>query len=154
MLLASRTAIMKTLDLAMREIKFRIYDTTSGKMFKVADIIGINSSRQRVRILGKVENHGNHYSVPTDILYSQRYSLMQYTGLKDKNGVEIYEGDIIKHNLWKIPVKVFWEYGGFMAQSVTGELGKKSYTDGTLYDMQLPKCRVIGNIYENPELLK
>lgn len=83
-----------------------------------------------------------------------KFTLLQFTGLFDKNGVEIYEGDIVKHKLWKIPVVVYWEYGSFMAKSVTGELGKKSYTDGSLYDMQLPKCEIIGNIHENSEKIK
>lgn len=73
------------------------------------------------------------------------FPLMQYTGLNDKNGEEIYEGDFLKHDLWGIS-EIIWEHGMFR--------GKGNDHDITLADHQLKRSRVIGNIYENPELLK
>lgn len=86
---------------------------------------------------------------------SHKYvELMQYTGLKDKNGVEIYEGDIVK-------VDDDWEKYGWFA----GSLGEIIYTDtakfaiktsagqGTFERDSDKYLEIIGNIYENPELL-
>lgn len=67
--------------------------------------------------------------------------LMQYTGLKDKNGKEIYEGDIVQLAQFIIEVKWVNEFSRFT--------NKDDYTGF------FPKnIEVIGNIYENPELLK
>lgn len=74
---------------------------------------------------------------------------MQYTGLKDKNGKEIYDGDILKHDLWGT-TKVIWEHGMFRADN---EKTGRDMLDVSLYNHQLPRTRVIGNVYENPELL-
>lgn len=106
--------------------------------------------------------------------------LMQYTGLKDKNGVEIYEGDILQrpstinseyHGDW-IRDEVTSKPGQWFASHVSSEKGglPRGYTAGPLidsyfeYDGKLyafhegyePECmgEVIGNIYENPELLE
>jgi len=69
--------------------------------------------------------------------------LMQYTGLKDENGVEIYEGDIIKYPNYK-PVEVKLDkFNGYFA----GEFD--IYIGARLFDM----CEVVGNIYQNPELI-
>ena len=71
------------------------------------------------------------------------WALMQYTGLKDKNGKEIYEGDILKH-----------KYGGTQFAAVTFH-DCSFYTGGVLLQSNHSSViEVIGNIYENPELLK
>ena len=71
------------------------------------------------------------------------YSIGQFTGLKDKNGVKIFDGDAIEEGI------VHWndEYLGFF---VKNDLTAGMYTP--LYDIPLPE--IAGNIHDNPELLK
>ncbi len=73
------------------------------------------------------------------------HALMQYTGLKDKNGVEIYEGDIIQAWGWNMEIKFLVDC--WFAESSSGECGEV----GGEWDNH---CEVIGNIYQNPELIK
>ena len=92
--------------------------------------------------------------------------LMQYTGLKDKNGVEIYEGDIVKMHYFFQDVNLS-TLGSFENEAeITGILYINEYgifienEDGEDYFIcnyiQEPseELEVLGNIYENPELLK
>ncbi|NJP37178.1 YopX family protein [Alkalicoccus luteus] len=76
-----------------------------------------------------------------------RFELVQYTGLKDKNGVEIYGGDIFRDNSINQIYKVIWFKEGFRVE-VDGMILSfdETLTDG--------KCEVIGNVWENPELLE
>lgn len=73
--------------------------------------------------------------------------LMQYTGLNDKNGKEIYEGDIFRDDAWTVIRAVIeFEQGTF-----------GWWSDGGEEFIELRECKnieVVGNIYENPELLK
>ena len=73
----------------------------------------------------------------------ENFEVMQYTGLKDENGREIYEGDIARHATWGDIYEVIFEDGGFYVLS--------SYDFQTINEYPL---EVIGNVYENPELLE
>jgi hypothetical protein len=79
--------------------------------------------------------------------FPSKLELMQYTGLLDKNGVEIYEGDICMHHYFHEKGVIEWINASF----------KLCYDDGdheTLLPIDLEHYEVIGNVYENPELLK
>jgi len=81
--------------------------------------------------------------------YDSETPLMQYTGLKDKNGKEIYEGDIVKDGNYVGVVE--WGVGraGFIA---TG--GNQSMAMTTRFGSKAKDCEVIGNIYEHGYLLE
>jgi len=73
-------------------------------------------------------------------------TLMQYTGLKDKNGKEIYEGDVVA-TLRGNRIVIYDEPAFFLAKSLLGYLEVDWFSTPTIDE------EVIGNIYENPELL-
>ena len=77
-------------------------------------------------------------------------SFMRYTEMNDVDGVEIYEGDIITHTEWQNRISIVKYI------NETHELSHANGTIGGGYDFgdcwDLKKIKVIGNIYENPEL--
>jgi uncharacterized phage protein (TIGR01671 family) len=118
-----------------REIKFRAWiDSTLGDYMAV-------QGEPDLETLSSFMHH-----------YSDCKNLMQYTGLKDKNGKEIYEGDVLKINLyddeWITKVR---NYLGTLIIDIEGcdwNTTALSFLDDEA------ETEVIGNIYENPELLK
>ena len=123
-----------------REIKFRIWDKRNEEWNN-----GIAMSSHNGQL---ITNH------------NEDFELMQYTGLKDKNGKEIYEGDIIQRVL-KISGKIDIQAEVYFDKKHAGFMVKGKGTEG--YNKQLgiinemfsdgPIFEVIGNIYENPDLM-
>ena len=131
----------------MREIKFRVWNTETNKMI-------IKVKEMGVFALKSIYSIDEFLVVPTD----EKYPLMQYTGLKDKNDGEIYEGDILKYPYvrsssvnYTIEIGVIeWsdEYCGFIideVQNIGGFCGIES--------KHMNELEVIGNIYEHSNLL-
>lgn len=120
----------------MREIKFRVYNPRDNKVHY--DITGFE-------FINKCEMSG--VFIDGAFFLKEEVELMQYTGLKDKNGKEIYEGDIVKADFFEKQVVGKISYG----------MGCFCITNSGVSDNQLfifNNYEVIGNIYENPELLK
>lgn len=116
-----------------REIKFRAWDKKKSMMFRV---LAVDWNYRNIEVAMIPGQHIHKLNLP-DV------ELMQYTGLKDKNGVEIYEGDIL---LGGLEVRWFEQDARYMLFRI----GK----DKPAIDLVAVKFNeVIGNIYENPDLL-
>lgn len=126
----------------MREIKFRAWLKEESRMAEVSDISFIGEEIDVYGEEGCLEGWwGLNY-----------IELMQYTGLKDKNGVEIYEGDIVEYKDFSGGLLLFKEQPKSKGV-VKINLAKGIYLKG-MGTFEGQKVEVIGNIYENPELLK
>lgn len=121
--------------------KFRVYNKTTKLMYPVKFI---SYPLRTVRCINK---HGLYLSEETFYLTREEIVLMQSTGLKDKNGVEVFDGDIM-----------FYEQDCYQYTLVKYDKDKLAFVlyDGCerLYHELWEPGEVIGNIYENPELLE
>lgn len=136
----------------MREIKFRVWDTQEEKyLYPEKQGFIIVPTRPSFGVTLPYENTHNPNNIDEDCfdwadadLLMGRYRLEQYTGLKDKNGKEMYERDIVKRA----------EDGGFDIVGVVewSEKAARFWVDRYYYPGG-GKWEVIGNIHENKELL-
>lgn len=126
-----------------REIKFRIWTGSKYKQYP-KEHADKNRCAHSPCMYGNVGEFGVFG-------FAQRedYVLEQFTGLKDKNGREIYEGDIIKYS--NLNYKVFFEYHQWVALC---PYYHKFHPPKLEYFSYASAGEVIGNIHENPELLK
>lgn len=125
----------------MREIKFKAYFKVDKRIY---DVWTINFSREEIELFDK------KMQVDFEASFDD-VELMQYTGLKDKNGVEIYEGDIIKAKFIKGSseatgwVEYFDKDASFICHLKGGDYALL---------VALSELEVIGNIYNNKEFLR
>lgn len=84
-----------------------------------------------------------------------KYILMQYTGLEDKNGVEIYEGDILEYTFTDYKGKKLWKEKYILKENISGWEMRNITKPRRHRSLSLVKnYEVVGNIYDNPDLLK
>jgi len=131
----------------MRTIKFRAWDKIDRE---IREVISIDFPNEKFLLCGFDSK---------SVFYTRKFNdieLMQYTGLKDKNGKEIYEGDIVNCNskdndiledFNKLVAEVIFDIGAFSVNF------RDDYKP-PLFDFFKENIEVIGNIYENKELLR
>ena len=131
-----------------RQIKFRAYDKKEKKWLLGYDVgnLGGFSLFGECMLMDEWSAILNEYLFDRNGHTAEDLVVMQFTGLLDKNGKEIYEGDIVKAQFDSEPngeVKWYQEYCCF---GIDGFM--------QITELQAKNFEVIGNIYESPELLK
>jgi uncharacterized phage protein (TIGR01671 family) len=161
-------ALKKVLNINnMREIKFRAWDKKEKRMLK------------NIEEFSPEDFFGSFYSILKNY---DEFVVMQYTGIKDKNGKEIYERDILRYTRknWRCPghpnhntdlverVEIYWDEERnamsnriFDFERLKINQNQQPYSSSGYFGSGLSDDRadeniieIIGNIYENPELLK
>ena len=141
----------------MRDIKFRIWDGAKNEWLA-------SSNKDALPYYG-FALVGEVMTVQSPPVWSldEGNVVEQFTNLKDKNGTEIYEGDIIQFEFWNEKYYRQIAYNSAIASyeaiTVTSPTSKKlrqkaKYSFSELYKISSKGFKVVGNIHENPELLE
>ena len=117
-----------------REIKFRVWNIENNKMTSWKDLLKAKSHL----VLNWLHRNKSE----------EKNIIMQYTWLKDKNGTEIYEGDVI---MWKWYREVIFHKGCFCVAYLEDDSDPLWRNTYHIFDYET--CEVQGNIHQNPELL-
>ena len=123
--------------------KFRAWDGAKKEMFK--DTFAITESGQVIVV------EQEFVTSPPDYVFVDYLTIMQSTGLKDKNGQEIFEWDVVDYKGRKAIIKWHGSYASFIYRFVD-ELQERASDWDPLF-LACYHFEVIGNIYENKELL-
>jgi uncharacterized phage protein (TIGR01671 family) len=144
-----------------RELKFRVWngaemvtDVTVGKF----GVFYVNPSNNGL------DERDSASLTPFTTKYHNETPVMQFTGLKDKNGVEIYEWDIVRWDdgsngaYWRI-AEVFWDHTEALfsyriVDTINCNLQKGKVFGGNFMYRDGSQLEVIGNLYQSPELIQ
>ena len=130
----------------MREIKYRAWDKENKMMIFKFDKPNVFANRNGWELsLGNLPDIGQSKCIET--------ILMQYTGLNDKNGKEIYEGDIVNWNEKELMKQGLEKVVGTIAYWIDGFTVETKTVNYSLCG-RYGSIEIIGNIYENPELVE
>ena len=122
--------------------KFRAWDSANKEMFK--DTFSITESGQVVVV------EQEDVMCPPDYIFVDHLVIMQSTGLKDKNGKEVFENDIVKMSKDVYSEPTYYE----VARHRGGAYRLESKQHGCELWLRHADCEVVGNVYENQEYLK
>ena len=141
----------------MRDFRFKVWDKSNNKMYLFDEGICLQYSTD---LKGFLFGSWNFFEMDVEVFKKMKYEILQYTGLQDKCGRDIYEGDIVEkswpeyvndedyqrswqpRNVW-----VDYEFGRFIFVNIGCGAGIRNLiVPGT--------WEVVGNIYENPELIE
>ena len=144
----------------MREIKFRAWHIFSEKMYYGGELDEFNTEKSEIQHEDElyIGMKGDLFLANSDSLYernTKEFILMQFAGLKDKNGKEIYEGDIVKTDAKTNPnSKVVFHQGvfGLVAGDSRHYPLRSFFPGGTSESVVTIDFEIIGNIYENQKL--
>ena len=125
--------------------KFRAWDIKYKMMMRVNQI---DFEKKTVWLEADNGDHENRHTLTREF---KDVIFMQFTGLKDKNGVEIFEGDIV-FDRWANGYTPVFQNGIYMAYNPKNLMQNDPSTQFNI--IWKDGCEVIGNIYENPELLE
>lgn len=130
----------------MRELKFRVWDKDLAKYLEGCEIDSL---------MAEFSSEGDGRGIVIKQICPARYKFEQYTGLKDRNGKEIYEGDIVQiDSIDELRVGyVDLLYDQYCIVCGEDDEGRKNVAEFYYYSKPEENCKVIGNVNENPELL-
>ena len=134
----------------MREIKFRVF--IDSEMFYQDKYNTYSDNLASIDICKKTITITSFYNYEDVYRFEdEEVKLMQYTGIKDKHGKEIYENDLISCNKHK-NIVVFFEGGCFKVKYLRNSTTTITCTLNSFLEKY--KCCIVGNIYENKNLLE
>lgn len=130
--------------------KFRVWIKTEKRMIETDDLLDIDYENEVIMTQQVYFENGLPDDRDLDNFVFDEIELMQTTGLKDKNGKEIFEGDIVKMSKDVYSEPTYYE----VVRNRGGAYRLESKQHGCELWLRHTDCEVVGNVYENQEYLK